>query len=90
MSESITITDGTRQVIVCIVGAGSRPWGMGCVNDDCKAIVIGYTTRNQGVRGAEAHLKWHANGKPTCNECGTWLSREASKRCRRGTCEVDR
>lgn len=91
MSDTITITDESqRQVIVCIVGAGPRPWGVGCVDGDCKARIVGYATRNQGVRGAEAHLKWHAIGKPTCQECGAWLSRKGSKRCRRGTCEADR
>jgi hypothetical protein len=88
--SSITITDGRLQVIVCIVG-GARPWGYGCIDrDECGATVVGYATRNQGVRGAEAHLKWHANGKPTCRDCGAWLSRKGSTRCRKGTCEADR
>lgn len=90
--DSITITDGAKQAIVCIVGSGARPWGVGCVDPDqkCKASIVGYTTRNQAVKGAEWHLKWHANGEPTCQDCGAWLSRKGSKRCRRGTCEAGR
>ena len=92
--DSITITDEAgRQAIVCVIGAGPRPWGVGCIDtaeQKCKAPIIGYATRNQAIRGAEAHLKWHAIDKPTCTDCGAWLSRKGSKRCRRGSCEADR
>jgi hypothetical protein len=92
--ESITITDESgRQALVCIAGYGARPWAVACVDtepDDtkrCKASIFGYTTRTQGIRAAEAHLRWHANGKPECVDCGAWLTRKGAKRCRRGTCE---
>jgi hypothetical protein len=84
---TITLTDETqRQVMVCNIGVS---WGVACVPEDCTASIVGYTTRTQAVRGAEWHLRWHAIGKPTCAECGAWLTRKGSKRCRRGTCEVD-
>lgn len=98
MSGTITITDESgRQALVCIAGSGARPWAVACIDtvgrdetQRCKAQIFGYATRNQGIRGAEAHLKWHTNGEPTCGECGAWLSRKGSRRCRRGTCEADR
>lgn len=91
-ARNLTIVDDTgRQATVMRSGVG---WSIFCtdVPDDyqCKARVVGYDTRSQGIRGAEAHLRWHANGKPECRECGAWLNRKGSTRCRKGTCEVDR
>lgn len=90
-ARDLTIVDDTgRQAMVV---SGMR-WNVLCIDvpDDyaCKARIMGYETRAQGIRGAEAHLRWHANGKPECRECGAWLGRRGSTRCRKGTCEVDR
>lgn len=94
-AREITIVDESgRQALVM---RGGSSWSVACIDtverDDtklCKAIIVGYATRSQGIRGGEAHLRWHANGKPMCQDCGAWLGRKGSKRCRKGTCEADR
>ena len=72
-----------------VVKSGSG-WAVLCIAIDdpvrCPNI-IGWPTRIRAIHGAEWHLRWHDNGKPTCQDCGAWLSRRA-RRCRKGTCEA--
>lgn len=65
-------------------------WGVSCWQADCKVSIVGFRGEAAALRGASAHLVWHVNGKPTCVDCGAWLGSRSSKRCRKGTCEVDR
>jgi hypothetical protein len=65
-------------------------WGVSCWEDDCKALIVGYLGERVATLAAAAHLMWHVNGKPTCQDCGAWLAYRSAKRCRKGTCEVDR
>lgn len=86
----VQITDDTGRIALVL---GGWSWSVACVDTvdhECKAKIIGYDTRNQAIRGAEGHLRWHVNGKPECRDCGAWLSRRGAKRCRKGTCGADR
>lgn len=87
--RDLTIVDEENRQAM-IVRHGSC-WAVLCVvvADPCSPI-IGYATRAGGIRVAEWHLRWHANGKPTCQDCGQWLAHRTAKRCRKGTCDVDR
>jgi hypothetical protein len=76
--------DGLRATAAWI-GAS---WGVACHEDDCKVSIVGFRGETAALRGANAHLIWHVNGKPTCRDCGAWLSSRSSKRCRKGHCEV--
>jgi hypothetical protein len=73
-----------------IVVTNGRSWTVACIDltGRCKARILGYETRARAIKGAEWHLRWHGNGEPTCRDCGQWLSRKGSTRCRAGTCEV--
>lgn len=88
--RELTLVDETgRQAMVT---CGMR-WNVLCLDIPdrwaCKARIMGYETRTQAIHGAEAHLRWHVNGKPTCAECGAWLNRKGAKRCRnREACEA--
>lgn len=65
-------------------------WGVSCWEDDCKARIVGYRGERIATIAAAAHLMWHVNGKPTCEDCGAWLAYRSAKRCRKGTCEAGR
>lgn len=91
----ITILDGEtrREVTVMPNGVG---WAYFCTDapyvlpvDRCRFTVVGYNTRSQAIRAAEAHLRWHVIGKPMCERCDSTLSRKGAKRCRRGTCPAE-
>lgn len=89
--RDITIVDETgRQATAMRSGSG---WTVFCtdVPDDyqCRALIVGWPTRARAIQGAEGHLRWHVNGKPECRDCGAWLSRKGSKRCRKGACAAD-
>ncbi len=73
-----------------IVITNGRSWSYACIDlaDRCKVRVLGWTTRTRALNGAEWHLRWHANGEPTCKDCGTELARKGATRCRGGNCEV--
>jgi hypothetical protein len=64
-------------------------WGVSCWQNDCKARIVGFRGEAAALRGANAHLVWHVNGKPTCEDCGAWLNARSSKRCRKGTCDAE-
>jgi hypothetical protein len=86
----LQLTDDTGRIALVL---GGWSWSVACVDTVehvCKAKIHGYDTRAQAIRGAEGHLRWHVNGKPTCEDCGAWLGYKSSKRCRKGTCEVSR
>lgn len=87
----IQITDDTGRIALVL---GGWSWSVACVDTvdhDCKMKIVGYDTRTQAIRGAEAHLRWHVNGKPECTECGSTLSRKGASRCRnRDYCEAMR
>jgi hypothetical protein len=72
------------------IGSVGVSWGVLCHEDDCRANIIGFRGETNALKGGMAHLIWHINGKPECRDCGAWLSYRSSKRCRKGTCEVDR
>ncbi len=72
------------------VGSAGASWAVGCYEADCTSTIIGYFNRDAAARGGMHHLLWHIHGKPTCVDCGAWLSHRTSIRCRKGTCEVSR
>jgi hypothetical protein len=72
------------------VGGSGHRWTVGCEVSECRARIVGFSSRAAGLRGGLAHLVWHLNGKPTCRDCGAWLAHRTSKRCRKGTCEAGR
>lgn len=65
-------------------------WGVLCWVADCNARIVGYRGERVATIAAAAHLMWHVNGKPTCEDCGAWLPYRRAKRCRKGTCEGTR
>jgi hypothetical protein len=69
-------------------GSAGASWSIGCHEDGCRAIVIGFDGRMAALSGGVMHLIWHLNGKPECRECGAWLDRKGAKRCPKGTCEA--
>jgi ribosomal protein L40E len=83
-SEHTLGIDG-RQVLASCIGAS---WAIACYEPDCNATVVGYRGRDHAVKGGMAHLMWHVHGKPTCRDCGAWLSHRTARRCRKGTCEA--
>lgn len=83
-TEHTLAVDGLR-VLACSIGAS---WAVSCYEPDCDARIVGYRGRDQAVKGGMAHLMWHVHGKPTCRDCGAWLSHRTAKRCRKGRCEV--
>lgn len=76
--------DGLR-VTAAWIGAS---WGVSCHEDDCRVSIVGFRGETAALKGGMFHLIWHVNGKPTCKDCGAWLSHRTSRRCRKGTCEV--
>jgi hypothetical protein len=74
---------------VTVASAGAS-WAVSCHETDCNATVVGYRGRDNAVKGGTAHLMWHVHGKPTCRDCGAWLSHRTARRCRKGTCEAGR
>lgn len=87
MADSYTVAiDGLRAT----AGSIGASWGVSCWEADCKARIIGFSGKAAALKGANAHLIWHVNGKPTCRDCGAWLAYRSSRRCRKGTCEVAR
>lgn len=95
-ARELTIVDTETQRQATVLPAYGRAgggWSYFCtdVPDDykCKIIVVGYGTRTQAIHGAEAHLKWHVNGKPMCERCDSTLGRKGATRCRRGTCPAE-
>lgn len=78
--------DGLR----AIAARGGTTWAVLCNEEDCKVSIVGYASRDVAVGAANHHLLWHLNGRPTCRDCGAWLRYRTSKRCRKGTCEVNR
>lgn len=87
MSNAYTVAVDGMRVTAGSVGAS---WGIKCWSDECSASVVGYRNGPDAIKGAALHLVWHVNGKPTCEDCGAWLSHKTSRRCRKGTCEVTR
>ena len=85
--EAHTIAIDGLRALVAWAGAS---WAVNCYEDECKARIVGFHGGDAALRGGMAHLIWHVNGKPTCRDCGAWLNHKTSKRCRKGTCEVDR
>lgn len=86
--RDLTIVDEDNRRAM-IVRHGSV-WAVLCITEQACPPIVGYMRRYAAIMGAEAHLRWHANGKPTCGNCGRPLPQKNSKRCRKGTCEVDR
>jgi hypothetical protein len=78
--------DGFRVLAGCI-GAS---WAISCYESDCAGTIVGFRGRDAAVKGGTAHLMWHVHGKPTCRDCGAWLSHRTARRCRKGTCEAAR
>jgi hypothetical protein len=73
-----------------IASSGGASWAVACEVSQCRARIVGFAGRDAALRGGMAHLVWHLNGQPTCEDCGAWLSHKTSKRCRKGTCEAGR
>ena len=84
---SHTVAIDSLRATAAWIGAS---WGVSCWEPDCKVSIVGFRGEAAALRGANAHLIWHINGKPTCEDCGAWLAYRSSKRCRKGTCEVNR
>jgi hypothetical protein len=87
VADAHTVAINGLRATAASVGAS---WGVSCWEYDCKARIIGFRGQTAALNGAMAHLIWHVNGKPTCQDCGAWLAHRTSRRCRKGTCEVDR
>ncbi|MEV6344168.1 hypothetical protein [Actinoplanes sp. NPDC051851] len=94
MKRDLTIVDpeSDRRALITY---SANSWATICIDSpdgyQCRMSIGGYYRRPSAIAAAEAHLRWHANGKPTCWRCGNWLSRKGANRCRRGTgCAVDR
>jgi hypothetical protein len=85
MADAYTVAVDGMRVTAASCGAS---WGISCWEGNCRANVIGYRGAADSIKGAAAHLIWHVNGMPTCEDCGAWLAYKSSRRCRKGTCEA--
>lgn len=87
MKRAHTVAVDDLRVTAAWIGAS---WGVSCHEQDCETTIVGYRGERAALLGAMAHLIWHVHGKPTCRDCGAWLAYRTARRCRKGTCEVDR
>ncbi|MEV6633919.1 hypothetical protein AB0M54_24525 [Actinoplanes sp. NPDC051470] len=65
-----------------------RSWSVACMVSECRVPIVGFRNADAALRGALGHLMWHVHGKPTCRDCGAWLSHRTARRCRKGQCEA--
>lgn len=84
--EHVVAIDG----LTAMASWAGASWMVSCWQSGCNARIVGYRGERVATLAAAAHLMWHVNGKPTCQDCGAWLPYRRAKRCRKGTCEGSR